>query len=186
MTYTGWIKVWRQIFDHPVVGCRGQVYSRAEAWLDLIAMAAFEPTRALKRGELIASRRFLAKRWRWSEKSVRCFLKALETEGMIARKTGAQVGAHLGAHLSICKYEQYQHRGPTQGPRLGPKDKKEEGRKVNTRARASVPEAPRAPRFNPTTHRKFVETLQGDELSTAWAKIGEGLQQRLAKFNGGH
>ena len=86
--YSGWFAVSRAMFEHPLVGIRGEIYPRYVAWQDLIAMANFKPPR---RGQLTASLRFLARRWRWSVKAVRCFLKALENEGMIQRS----IGAHL-------------------------------------------------------------------------------------------
>ena len=179
--YSGWIAVSRAMFNHPILD--DGIYCRRLAWIDLIAMASYEPATM---GELRASLRFLSRRWRWSFAAVQRFLNRLEKEGMIERKRQNHQPIHQQGHLIICNYKQYQLARYTNryAPRY--KDKKKQITKENTRARACEPEAPRAPRFNATTHRKFVETLHGDEVLTAWAKVGEGLQQRLAKFNGGH
>lgn len=133
--YTGWIKVWRQVFDHPVVGLKS---GKTAQWLDLVSMANFEgPTI----GQTSVSRRYLATRWRWSEKAVRCFIERLKLEGMIECKTGAQVGAGFGATLTICNYSEYQSVGPSLGPRLGPKAKKEDVKtRIPTSKEVGVPD----------------------------------------------
>lgn len=64
-------------------------------WLDLLIMAADEDTDtihdshrvSLKRGELIASAPFLAKRWKRERKTIFHFLQMLENDGMIKRRT---------------------------------------------------------------------------------------------------
>jgi hypothetical protein len=122
----GWILIWRTLLEHPYVGLGT---GRLEQWIDMIAMASFEgPTI----GGFVVSERFLASRWKWSRKAVRCFLEGLENQLMIQRSApptlGAQVGSHPGTHITICNYKEYQERGPTKGPREGPKDK--EGKKL--------------------------------------------------------
>ena len=88
----GYIPLSRSFFDTPE-WCEKRVYSRAEAWLDMIAMAAFaEHVRwvddvsyvPVYRGEIIASQRQLAKRWGWSTATVNRYLKRL-SEGSNAR-----------------------------------------------------------------------------------------------------
>lgn len=116
----GWLLIWRAVFDHPTVGTHGRPFTRCEAWLWLIANAGYEGP---ERGSLEGSLSFLATRWSWSKKAVRCFLERLENEGMIERKIGAQLGAqlgaHPGAHLSICNYDKYQEPGNAQGHSQG-------------------------------------------------------------------
>lgn len=121
-----WVKVWRQVFYHRVVGI---ATGRTGHWLDLVSMAAFNGP---ERGTLIASRRFLAERWKWSEKAVRCFLKRLETEGMILPQNGAQGGANRGSRISICKYDEYQGSGANPSVEMGPKVKKKNKRKITS------------------------------------------------------
>ena len=98
----GWFAVARATRDHPVVGFGKPVpphnidrgaFSRAEAWQDLLALARYVAGReydkgqvvALAVGQLLAGREWLAKRWNWSEKTVRGFLDKLEAEDMISR-----------------------------------------------------------------------------------------------------
>lgn len=69
-------------------------YSRAEAALDLIQSARFEAkselvnsrTVEVQRGEVIASRRYLEKRWGWSNTRVVKFIEYLRRNGMITTR----------------------------------------------------------------------------------------------------
>ena len=133
MAYTGWVKLWRQIFDHKLY--ENDAFSRREAWIDLIAQAAFEGP---KIGTLTASLRYLASRWRWSQKAVRHYLYILEKEGMIQRSIGAQRRAGLGAEITVCKYTEYQSVGRSQGHRLGRKEKKKKKTRINTSLKREV------------------------------------------------
>lgn len=101
-TYGGYIKVYRDIRTHPIVGHalnvkpadpkRGSA-NRGEAWQDLIMEASYEGTRRrnhgrevwLEAGDLMAAHKYLAERWNWTVKQVRRFLDLLESEGMIVR-----------------------------------------------------------------------------------------------------
>lgn len=73
-----------------------RVYSKAEAWIDLIQTARFEVSQGKmligmkmilwNRGELVASVRYLSLRWKWSLGKVMRFLDLLEDEKMITRR----------------------------------------------------------------------------------------------------
>lgn len=76
--------LFRRFFEHPY-WTEKRVYSRAEAWLDCWAnMAAWADHKKLvgsrqvdlKRGEFLASDRFLMKRWGWSRGKVRRWIEA--------------------------------------------------------------------------------------------------------------
>lgn len=92
----GFIKLNRGFFDHPFWK-DDRTFSLAEAWIDLIQSARFEvaPEKLIikmkvimiQRGELRASQRYLAKRWNWSVGKVNRFIKMLEDEKMIERRT---------------------------------------------------------------------------------------------------
>lgn len=106
----GWVKVSRDVFAHSAFV--GDPYSRREAWLWLIAHAAWHDTKhrfgnemlQVKRGEIIVSLRYLSTAWGWkSDKKVRNFLDFLEREKMIGRKMDARK-----THLSICNYKAFQ------------------------------------------------------------------------------
>jgi hypothetical protein len=126
---SGYINVARSIFDHPMFD--DQPMTRREAWLWMIASAAWQPMQVLvrngrssellnlDRGQLSFSRSFLKAKWRWtSEKTVRTFLHRLEREHMIDLQTG-----QLQNVITISNYDVFQNGrtllGPAKGPAMG-------------------------------------------------------------------
>jgi hypothetical protein len=111
MAKKGYIRLSRKFFNHPYWKEK-RVYSPAEAWLDLISSARFEPKPErihvrmnfieINRGELRASQRFLSERWGWSLGKVNRFLKTLELETMIER-----IQKHSETIIIIKNYEKY-------------------------------------------------------------------------------
>ena len=89
----GFVRLSRSFFDH-YLWSEERVYSRAEAWLDLVAQCAYEPHKRMvanrlveiPRGGIVASERFLSDRWQWSRTKVRAFLDLLRSEKMISSK----------------------------------------------------------------------------------------------------
>lgn len=88
---SGFIPIRRSLFKHFLFK-ENRVFSRFEAWLDLIQMASFtdENTEIISgkivsrgRGEIIASLRFLMKRWGWSMSKVSDFLELLRSQQMV-------------------------------------------------------------------------------------------------------
>src|SRR5690349_3822992 len=87
-------------------------FSEWEAWVDLIQMAAWHPikrtakgtTIELKRGEFVASLRYLSRRWQWSVKRIRTGLKRAQQNGRIE----AQRETPFGMAYRIVNYEKYQ------------------------------------------------------------------------------
>ena len=117
----GYIKLYRKIrkdWQWP----NGKPYSRIEAWTDLIMEAAYEDTKRLvdgklfhlRRGQLIASIRYLAKRWSWGRHKTLAYLDKLQTDGKIVRKTGQGMG-----QITICKYNTYNPKRDTKGDSEG-------------------------------------------------------------------
>ena len=110
MSKKGFIAIQRKMFDN-FLWNETRVFSRAEAWIDLIQSARFEATQEViqnkvvevQRGELPASRRYLEKRWNWGSSKVGGFITNLEELGMLnQRQTKGQT------MLSLCKYNDYQ------------------------------------------------------------------------------
>lgn len=107
---------WR---DNPVF--RGE-FSRGDAWVWLIENACWKPTKfdvkgktiTLERGQLCASRDYLAKVWGWSSSAVERFLTRLQTEQMIGRETGQ--GKSI---VTISNYAKYQDVGSQTGQETG-------------------------------------------------------------------
>jgi len=92
----GYLAISRKFFEHSFWK-EARVYSWAEAWIDLLQSAWFgeKPSRQIinksviyyGRGEMVASIRFLAQRWRWPHGNVQRFVDLLERENMITRRT---------------------------------------------------------------------------------------------------
>lgn len=120
---SGYIKIHRTLFDHPVVGFHVPA-PRAEkgkrpvppfmAWEWLCAKAAFKPHQsqdnrgnvaAIERGQVLAGRAYLADQWGWTEQNVRTFLKKLRDHGMVKIN---QASNRATAIISICNYEKFQ------------------------------------------------------------------------------
>lgn len=123
MKEEGYIPISRKLFEHPF-WCELRVYSRFEAWFDLLQSARFEDTKQLisgrlvkvKRGQVPISLRFLANRWGWSPKKVNTFLELLILDKMITKETGKETGQTV---VTICNYDRYNSNS----------DKRKQGRK---------------------------------------------------------
>lgn len=109
MNIKGYIRLSRTFFDNPL-WTEPREYSRAEAWLDLIQVARFEAERKIlngraievQRGEIMASRRYLEKRWTWGSTKVANYLKLLVLEKMVTiKQTNGQT------IITLCNYELY-------------------------------------------------------------------------------
>lgn len=106
-----YIPISRRLFEHPF-WCEERVFSRFEAWLDLVQSARFEDTKQLignrfievKRGQMLVSLRFLASRWQWSTKKVNSFLDLLIQDKMITKETPKETGQTV---VTICNYDKY-------------------------------------------------------------------------------
>lgn len=90
----GYIKIPRDLFDGQEFG--GEKFSRREAFIDLVQMAVFKPTIVylpgnrvqLERGQIIASRRFLAARWGWSMGRVDRYIDEICNQGRCTKTNG--------------------------------------------------------------------------------------------------
>jgi len=106
----GYFIIYREIFSHPIFA--PEPFTEREAWVWMICTAAWQPCAIrvgssvvnIKRGELVHSTRFLARKWRWSESRVRRFLKRLQGDAMIDAILTRQT-----THLTICNYDKYQN-----------------------------------------------------------------------------
>lgn len=113
-------------------GITGSVYSKSEAWLDLLFDTNWKDsntaeTGEIKRGQALISQRTLAERWRWSRSKVRNFLADLRqnkeiTLYILPKKRATQRATlpqnqnqkkgyqkdHLISLVTICNYDRYQ------------------------------------------------------------------------------
>lgn len=89
----GWISLHRKIQEHWLYE-EERVFSKFEAWVDILLMVNHEPKKIMFDGELIdvqkgqriTSIRKLGERWNWSRTKVTAFLTMLEKDGMIQTK----------------------------------------------------------------------------------------------------
>ncbi len=118
-----WFAVSRGIFDHVLF--QGEEYSRRDAWLWLVAHAAWKAhqvrTRGgmltLERGEVLVGSEHLAAVFGWSRKRVRNFTAELRREGML------QMGHRPGQYANVAKissYERFQTPQDGNGPAKRP------------------------------------------------------------------
>jgi hypothetical protein len=110
---SNFIAISRKIFDHEFWE-EDRIYSKFEAWVDLIQSASYAEdvvktewinNKEVKysRGQLIASVRYLQKRWNWgSITKVERFLSVLKNKDMVVSEKGQGVNV-----ITICKYDTY-------------------------------------------------------------------------------
>lgn len=107
----GYIPISRRLFEHPF-WCEERIFSRFEAWIDLLQEARFEDTKELinnrlvtvMRGQIPISLRYLGTRWGWSTKKVNSFLDMLLSDKMIKKETPKETGQTV---VTICNYDKY-------------------------------------------------------------------------------
>ena len=88
-----------------------QSFTKWQAWVDLLTLAAFAPRTVfirgiefhLQAGDLIESQKALAKRWKWSDNTARKFLNLLSTRGQISIKVRYRISV-----ISIVNWQEYQ------------------------------------------------------------------------------
>ena len=104
---SGWIKIHREIAGHWIF----QDAEKFKWWIDMLFLASYEDNKTLvknqiteiKRGQFIGSISFFMKRWDVSKDRVINFLRLLQSDGMIDKKTDKNVTL-----ITICNYESYQ------------------------------------------------------------------------------
>lgn len=115
MKNTGYIKIHRSLFQSPEWA--EERFSKVQAWIDLLGMAAYEDTHVylrnikvtVPRGSMTVSLRTLAERWKWDVGTVRRYFLRLQNEGQIhTQKT------NLTTLLSIVNYDKYQSNAHTE------------------------------------------------------------------------
>jgi hypothetical protein len=141
MSERGVFAVDRGIFDHPKLQDTRAPLSKLEAWLWLLASAAWKAhTRRvagksfdLQRGQLVASTRYMAERWRWSEPRVRRFLEVLKTDAGGDAEIDAATDAGITV-ITIRKYDVYQRVSlPSDAPSDAHKDAQTDARATQQR-----------------------------------------------------
>lgn len=108
----GWIKLHREIMEHP--DYFSEPFPRMMAWIDLLMMANHRPANlrirgnriALERGQAALAQQTLAERWKWSRGKVKRYLAELETAGAIRLGT-----SHVIHTITIVRYDEEQGAG---------------------------------------------------------------------------
>lgn len=106
---TGFVPLSRKFFDSDLWSER-RIFSRAEAWIDLIRTANFKPGNvivdgrciSLERGELVASLRYVSNRWSWPKSKVERFYAVLKDCRRIETRT--ETGITI---VKLCNYKQF-------------------------------------------------------------------------------
>ena len=106
----GWIKLHRKITDS-ILFSEDRVFSRFEAWVDMLLLANHSESEFLKKGQIIKIERGqlgrseveLSSRWGWSRGKVRTFLKLLENEQQIEQQKN-----NVTTVITITNYDKYQ------------------------------------------------------------------------------
>lgn len=107
--HRGFIKLHRKIKDHWLYEEKRK-FSKFEAWIDLLMRANHKDTKVvlgnelieLKRGQFITSELKLMEAWGWGKSKTRDFLKLLENDGMIVKKSDRKKTT-----ITICNYSVY-------------------------------------------------------------------------------
>ena len=108
----GWFKLHRRLTESDF--WTSEPFTKPQAWVDLIALANHKPGSVwirgvevhVKRGQTARSELTLAKRWKWSRKKIRNFLKWLEKEQQIEQQK-----SNVTSLISIINYDHYQTEG---------------------------------------------------------------------------
>jgi hypothetical protein len=122
--HRGHVKLARALFQSHPFWIEERTFSRFEAWVDLIATAAWAPRTVvvrgervdLERGELVASVRFLAERWGWSKDRATRFTRFLVKDGALTSRPARTGGKDsdkdsLGTIYLLRNYDLYQSKG---------------------------------------------------------------------------
>jgi hypothetical protein len=94
-------------------------FTKFQAWVDILMMANHEDKKILlgnklievKRGSFITSEAKLMDRWGWSKSKLRSFLKLLQNDGMITKKTD-----HKKTAITVVNYSVYQNKETIKEP----------------------------------------------------------------------
>ena len=108
----GYTLLWRKTWANPVLQEKGKRFSRLEAWLyltNVLAAGMDDEAAALKRGEFIASVRFLAETFNWSHGTTQRFIDLLLENSMISRVVREAVRRPVqdAGHFIVCNYDTY-------------------------------------------------------------------------------
>jgi hypothetical protein len=119
MDNKGWISLYRSMQSHPFWK-EDRVFSKAEAWIDILMMANHSNNKFLlgsefvetPRGSFITSELKLISKWKWSKTKVRNYLKLLQGDNMIVKSSDTKKTT-----LTVVRYCDYQDIKTTKVPK---------------------------------------------------------------------
>lgn len=123
MKNSGWIKLYRQIWNHWLWEERRK-FSEFEAWVDMLMMANHNDKEIILgkekvkvcRGQIVTSEIKLMERWHWSKTKLRTFIAKLQKDLIIDRKTDRKKTT-----INIVNYGIYQDSQTIEKPQNEPK-----------------------------------------------------------------
>jgi len=184
---SGTVNIARDIFDD--VAFKDQPLTEREAFIWMIMEASWkdrerrvgEQVVPLRRGQLVASIRFLADAWKWPKSTVSRYLDRLKNRDMIGTASGTGLTV-----ITINKYNDYQSppgsRWDTPESESGTatgqqRDKREEGGKKDKEERDSYESLPDAPSHVDAVSEAV--TVYNDAASrTGWPRVQKLTPQR--------
>lgn len=145
---SGWIKIDRDLSKHWL----WEDPQKLKWWFDLLFHANWEGKKKLVgntivivgRGQLLASHKFLSKRWRVSVDTVRKFLRLLQSDNMIEQNVYPKYKL-----ITITNYEKYQdnsnpsdhpNNNPISNPNDNPSEEYKEGEEINNNIPPIIPQ----------------------------------------------
>lgn len=170
---TGYLMLARRSFDH-FLWTEKRSLSKFEAWLDLLQLAAYVPTKRIirgtlieiGRGELVGSLRYLAERWNWNKDKVASFLGLLESDQMIRRTP-----RHSETIITVCKYDRYNI-----PPDAGPDTQRDTGQTDARQRRDKVEESKEREELTPPTPQGG-DGQGGSQKQAKKPRPGKGMSQ---------
>ncbi len=119
----GWIKLHRKLQEH-WIWSEKRKFSKFEAWIYILFQANHKNKKTIingqlveiKKGEFVTSEVKLAEKWNWDRKIVRKFLKTLENENMIIRKSTAKYTSITVENWDLYQKEEQQNEQQNEQP----------------------------------------------------------------------
>ena len=108
----GYTLLWRKIWSNSLLCEPGRKFSRLEAWLyiaNVLAAGMDDEAAGLKRGEFVASIRFLAECLNWSHGTTQRFIDQRLQHSMISRviREAVRQPVQEAGHFIVCNYDTY-------------------------------------------------------------------------------
>lgn len=186
----GHIKLSRKLFDGDPWWVEKRVFSRFEAWVDMLQLAAWRDVEIeyrgesipLRRGEFVLSVRHAADRWNWSEKRVRGFLDRAQQRAQQRAHERARIRAQretqAGVVYLVVNYDTYQAYTDTKGTPKGTPEGTPEG---TARAQQRAQEESSSSRSLP--EQRFLSALPANQRA-GWVATLDGWRSGMGFPNG--